>query len=171
MGKKTWAALATAGALATTLLGTTSANAADYGPYAITNVASGRCLDANGPNGTRVQLWDCSGSASQQWYLRYVSYGSEYQLVNRASGRCLDAIAQWNGVNGTPAQLWDCLGFGQLNQNWYVFQEDGNGNTTIQGRASNRVLDAQAQSGGLNGTPTQLWDDLGAGQLNQRWRL
>lgn len=36
------------------------------------NPASGRCLDATGPssaNGTRLQIWDCTGAANQQWTL------------------------------------------------------------------------------------------------------
>ena len=39
---------------------------------ALLNPASGRCLDATGPssaNGTRLQIWDCAGSANQQWNL------------------------------------------------------------------------------------------------------
>jgi hypothetical protein len=38
-------------------------------PY---NPASGRCLDATGPSsadGTPLQIWDCAGSANQQWQL------------------------------------------------------------------------------------------------------
>jgi hypothetical protein len=36
----------------------------------ITGVASGRCLDVaqNGTaNGSRIQLWDCTGGANQAW--------------------------------------------------------------------------------------------------------
>ena len=36
----------------------------------LVNPQSGRCLDATGPssaNGTRLQIWDCSGAANQQW--------------------------------------------------------------------------------------------------------
>ncbi|MFL6051326.1 MAG: RICIN domain-containing protein, partial [Actinoallomurus sp.] len=38
----------------------------------LVNPASGRCLDATGPssaNGTRLQIWDCTGGANQQWTL------------------------------------------------------------------------------------------------------
>ena len=35
--------------------------------------------------------------------------------------------------------------------------------------ASGRCLDAKAQQIGSNGTPVQLWDCYGTGQLNQRW--
>lgn len=33
-----------------------------------------------------------------------------------------------------------------------------------------RCLDAAADGIGVNGTPIQLWDCYGTGQLNQRWR-
>ena len=39
---------------------------------ALLNPASGRYLDATGPssaNGTRLQIWHCTGSANQQWNL------------------------------------------------------------------------------------------------------
>ena len=43
--------------------------------YLIINVASGRCLDADlatiGGQGTKVQVWDCSGGANQQWAFEF----------------------------------------------------------------------------------------------------
>ena len=36
----------------------------------LVNTGSGRCLDATGPSsadGTRLQIWDCTGAANQQW--------------------------------------------------------------------------------------------------------
>jgi Ricin-type beta-trefoil lectin domain len=39
---------------------------------ALLNPASGRCLDATGnssANGTRLQIWDCTGGANQTWTL------------------------------------------------------------------------------------------------------
>ena len=172
--KKTAAVVAAAlGLLAVLAPG---ANALDYGPYSVTNLAGPRCLDAaaqyNGANGTPVQLWDCygPGQLNQQWYLRYVSYYSEYQVVNKASGRCLDAAAQYNGANGSPIQLWDCYGPGQLNQVWYVYRDSGD-HYILRSKGSGRVVDAAAQYNSVNGTPIQLWDDLGQGQLNQRWHM
>jgi hypothetical protein len=37
--------------------------------------------------------------------------------------------------------------------------------------ASGRCLDAKAQQIGVNGTPVQLWDCYGTGQLNQVWTI
>ncbi|WP_084721776.1 RICIN domain-containing protein [Rhodococcus marinonascens] len=37
---------------------------------AIVNAASGKCLDvtdSESANGTRLQLWDCTGGTNQQW--------------------------------------------------------------------------------------------------------
>ena len=52
----------------------------------ITGLA-GKCVDAAGAatsNGTAIQLYDCNGSAAQQWSL------SGGALVNAGSGKCLD---------------------------------------------------------------------------------
>lgn len=42
---------------------------------AIVNAASGRCLDADlgtiGGQGTKVQVWDCSGGSNQQWFFEF----------------------------------------------------------------------------------------------------
>ncbi|MFD0567236.1 RICIN domain-containing protein [Kitasatospora saccharophila] len=43
------------------------------GDGSLLNPQSGRCLDApsgNTANGTRLQLWDCNGSAAQKFALR-----------------------------------------------------------------------------------------------------
>ncbi|MFL6120282.1 RICIN domain-containing protein [Actinophytocola sp.] len=40
---------------------------------------------------------------------------------------------------------------------------------TITNLYNGRCLDADANRIGDNGTPTQLWDDLGDGQRNQHW--
>jgi hypothetical protein len=41
----------------------------------IVNAASGRCLDADlgtiGGQGTKVQVWDCSGGSNQQWAFEF----------------------------------------------------------------------------------------------------
>jgi hypothetical protein len=152
-----------------------------YGPFEFTNNTSGRCLDAaatgQGANGTPVQLWDCYPPAqtNQMWYLVLVRdtarYGDAYQLRSLDGGRCLDAAAQDGGQNGAHIQLWDCLGANQLNQLWWVYRNSTSSPYIIENVASHRVLDAAAQYGGVNGTPVQLWDDLGDFQYNQRWTM
>ena len=43
-----------------------------YNGAQMINQASGRCLDADlgtiNQNGTKVQVWDCSGGTNQDWY-------------------------------------------------------------------------------------------------------
>jgi len=124
------------------------------GAGTIAGVQSGRCIDvpnSTQTNGTRVQLYDCSGQSNQQW-----TYTSSKQL--RVYGnKCLDA----NGAataNGTGIIIWDCNG--GTNQQWNV-----NSNGTISGVQSGRCLDVW---GTANGQQIQLYDCHG--QANQQWR-
>ncbi|WP_117213082.1 RICIN domain-containing protein [Allorhizocola rhizosphaerae] len=95
------------------------------------------------------------------------------RILNELGHRCLDAAWEGIGGNGTRVQLWDCYGPGQLNQQWYFRNPDPSDPlaTQIVNKASGRCLDATYQSGGVNGTPLQLWDCYGPGQLNQIWYL
>jgi chitinase len=61
-------------------------------------------------NGTAVQLYDCNGTAAQQWHA-----GANNSLVNTGSGRCLDATGV-SSADGTRLQIWDCGG--GANQQW-----------------------------------------------------
>ena len=73
----------------------------------------GKCLDvasAGTANGTKVQLYDCNGTAAQQW-----TVNSARELVNTGSGKCLDATNQ-SSADGTPLQIWTCAG--TANQLW-----------------------------------------------------
>ena len=54
-------------------------------------------------NGTRIELFDCNGSAAQQWYWNSASKS----LVNPASQRCLDDPSS-STTDGTQLQLFDC---------------------------------------------------------------
>ena len=95
---------------------------------------SGRCLsvpNSSTSNGTQTQLWDCAGTAGQDW-----TYTSSKQLLVYGN-KCLDASGQGTG-NGTPVIIWDCNG--QANQQWNV-----NAGGTIAGVHSGRCLDANAQ--------------------------
>ncbi|WP_307853746.1 family 16 glycosylhydrolase [Streptomyces tagetis] len=74
---------------------------------------AGKCVDvaaANSANGTPVQLYDCNGTAAQQW-----AVGSDGTI--RALGKCLD-VASGGTADGTPVQLWDCNG--SAAQRWVV---------------------------------------------------
>lgn len=123
----------------------------------IVGAQSARCLDVNNntiTNGTRMQLWDCTGGANQTWV-----YTARKQLVVYGN-KCLDANN--NGTtNGTAVIIWDCNG--QANQQWNL---DASG--TIVGAQSGLCLDASG-NGIANGTSLILWA-CGSG-ANQRWSV
>ena len=121
----------------------------------ITGIA-GKCVDvagASSANGTAVQLYDCNGSAAQNW-----TVAGDGTL--RALGKCLD-IAAAGTANGSLVQLYDCNGTGA--QAWQP-QSDG----TLRNPASGRCLDASNNSS-ANGTRLHIWDCFAG--ANQRWTL
>src|SRR6266542_932259 len=118
----------------------------------------GRCLDIPGgstTNGTRVQLWDCTGGANQVWQPQLGG-----MLKNPASGRCLDVYGAGT-ADGTPLQIWDCNG--TANQLWWTLP-----NGSIQNPVSGRCLTA-ASWGTANGTGIQIWGCTN--DWPQRWNM
>jgi hypothetical protein len=74
---------------------------------------SGKCVDDSGfssANGNKIQMWDCTGGANQQWTL--ASNGTL-----QVYGKCMD-ITGANYNNGTNIELWQCNGGG--NQQWHL---------------------------------------------------
>ncbi|MFC8277837.1 non-reducing end alpha-L-arabinofuranosidase family hydrolase [Streptomyces sp. NPDC057271] len=121
----------------------------------IKGVASGRCLDIPGSataNGTRAQLWDCSGQTDQRW-----TYTAAKQLKAHGN-KCLDAKGKGT-TNGTPVVTWDCNG--GANQQWNI-NTDG----SITGVQSGLCLDAVGAAT-ANGTTIQLYACASVG--NQKW--
>ncbi|MFG3120689.1 ricin-type beta-trefoil lectin domain protein [Streptomyces sp. NPDC048201] len=145
------------GVLAAALL-TASAGALTVTPAAaatgtITGLG-GKCLDvagANSANGTAVQLYDCNGTAAQQWTV-------ETDGTVRALGKCLDVTGS-STVNGTRLQLWDCTG--AANQKWTVSAA-----RDLVGQQSGKCADVTGNTS-ANGTPVQIWSCTGA--ANQKW--
>ena len=146
------------------------------------NFYSYRALDADTDgirsNGTRVQLWDDNGTESNQsWLFTSTDTVGLYKINNMASGRALDADTDTIGGNGTTVQLWDDLGATQANQLWWLvatgYHDADNGNELYKwvNYQSGRVLDADLDTIGDNGTPVQLWDDLGVDGYNQDWEF
>ncbi|MEZ0107712.1 glucosylceramidase [Catenulispora sp. EB89] len=116
----------------------------------------GKCVDiagANSANGTAVQLYDCNGTAAQQWTV--ASNGSLQAL-----GKCMD-VTSAGTANGTKVQLYDCNGTAA--QQW---QHQANGE--LVNTNSGRCLDATGPSS-ANGTRLQIWDC--ADGANQQWNL
>ncbi|MFH8220956.1 ThuA domain-containing protein [Streptomyces sp. NPDC018057] len=116
----------------------------------------GKCVDVAGggsADGTAVQLYDCNGSAAQQW-----TVGSDRTV--RALGKCLDVTAAGT-ADGTKVQLYDCNGSGAQ-----VWQHRSDGE--LVNPASGKCLDATGPSS-ANGTRLQIWTcHAGA---NQQWTL
>ncbi|WP_018548611.1 ricin-type beta-trefoil lectin domain protein [Streptomyces sp. LaPpAH-108] len=117
---------------------------------------AGKCVDvaaANSANGTPVQLYDCNGTAAQQW-----TVGSDGTI--RALGKCLDIVD--NGTaDGSKVQLWDCTG--GPNQKWVV----SSANDIVNPQA-NKCLDV-TDNNPANGTRLQIWTC--GGGANQKWTV
>ncbi|MFC0106054.1 ThuA domain-containing protein [Kibdelosporangium aridum] len=113
----------------------------------------GKCVDVNGSStadGTKVQLWTCSGGANQAW----ARSGQTFQSL----GKCLN-VSGGGTADGTVVQLWTCNGSSA--QNWSV-ESDG----TI--RNGTKCLDATGGSS-VDGTQLIIWTCNGG--TNQRWTL
>jgi lysophospholipase L1-like esterase len=126
------------------------------GPGSITSGLAGKCADDFGDgatNGAVVDLYDCNGSAAQQWTLP--SDGTV-----RINGKCMDVTGQ-HTANGTLVELWTCNG--GSNQTW-IPQADG----TLKSAQSGRCLDDPGQNT-ANGTQLIIWDCNGG--TNQKWTL
>jgi beta-glucanase (GH16 family) len=116
----------------------------------------GKCVDVAGAspaNGTPIQLWDCNGTAAQQWTVN--ADGSI-----RALGKCMD-VTGGSTADGAKVQLYDCNGTGA--QRWTV-----TGARDIVNIAANKCLDATNNSS-ANGTRLQIWSCTGG--ANQKWTV
>ncbi|MFF3162361.1 ricin-type beta-trefoil lectin domain protein [Streptomyces sp. NPDC003273] len=117
---------------------------------------AGKCVDvaaANSANGTPVQLYDCNGTAAQQW-----TVGSDGTL--RALGKCLD-VTSGGTADGTPVQLWDCNG--SPAQKWALPAA-----RDIVNPQANKCLDVTGNNS-ANGTRLQIWTCTGT--ANQKWTV
>ncbi|MFR9800416.1 ricin-type beta-trefoil lectin domain protein [Streptomyces sp. MS06] len=118
---------------------------------------AGKCLDVAGgstADGTPVQLYDCNGTAAQQWTVR--PDGSI-----RALGKCLD-VSGGSTADGAKVQLYTCNGTGA--QQWSY--DAGTGD--VVNLPADRCLDVTDRSS-ANGARAQIWSCTGAD--NQKWRL
>jgi len=117
---------------------------------------AGKCVDvagANPANGTPVQLYDCNGTAAQQW-----TVGSDGTI--RALGKCLDVTG--NGTaDGSTVQLWDCTG--GPNQKWAVSAAHD-----IVNPQADKCLDVTGNNA-ANSTRLQIWTCTGG--ANQKWTV
>ncbi len=122
---------------------------------AVSSGVAGKCLDdfaAGTANGTIADLYDCNGTAAQQWTV------SNNTL--KTNGKCLD-ITNAGTTNGSAVELWDCNGGG--NQVWLQ-----GANNSLVNPASGRCLDDPGFST-TNGVQLDIWDCNGG--VNQSWNL
>jgi hypothetical protein len=131
-----------------------AATSAPTGPI-VAGDNGAKCVDDAGSssaNGTKVQMWDCTGGANQQWTV-------EPDGTIQISGKCMD-ITGASTANGTLIELWTCNGGG--NQQWRAQ------NGTLTNPASGKCLD-DPNSNTANGTQLILWTCNGG--ANQQWHL
>ncbi|MEU6069950.1 ricin-type beta-trefoil lectin domain protein [Streptomyces sp. NPDC047082] len=120
---------------------------------------SNRCIDVTGAqkgkgkDGTRLQLWDCAGSANQKWDFRGDG-------TVRSLGMCMD-VAWGSKDDGAAIQLARCSG-NPAQQ--FVLSTAGD----LVNPQANKCVDA-LDNGTGNGTRLQLWTC--AGTPNQKWRV
>ncbi|MFY0581313.1 M12 family metallopeptidase [Cystobacter fuscus] len=111
-------------------------------------VAGNRCLDVadgNSAQGTVTQIWDCNGSAAQEWFL---SVRGELRST-LAPNRCLD-VSDGNTAWGTRVRIWECNG--SAAQRWTI--SNGEVRSAV---GSNLCLDV-SNAGTAPGTAVQIWD-------------
>jgi chitosanase len=116
----------------------------------------GKCIDvtaAGTADGTAVQLYDCNGTAAQQWTL------SSGALVNAGSGKCLDVTGA-STANGAKAQLYACNQ--SAAEKWTLSSGE------LVNSGSGKCLDVTGKST-ANGTRLQIWSCTGTS--NQIWSM
>ncbi|GAA0207728.1 hypothetical protein GCM10010492_01630 [Saccharothrix mutabilis subsp. mutabilis] len=113
-----------------------------------------KCIDvpnSNGVDGQRLQLWDCNGTAAQNW-----TFPGDGTV--RAFGLCMD-VAWGSRDNGAAIQLATCSG-NPAQQ--FVLSAAGD----LVNPQANKCVDVTAWGG--TGTPLQQWECTGG--ANQKWR-
>ncbi|UVS78625.1 ricin-type beta-trefoil lectin domain protein [Actinokineospora sp. UTMC 2448] len=113
-----------------------------------------KCIDvpnSNAVDGQRLQIWDCNGTAAQNW-----TFPGDGTV--RAFGLCMD-VAWGSRDNGAAIQLARCSG-NPAQQ--FVLSAAGD----LVNPQANKCVDVTAWGG--SGTPLQQWECTGG--ANQKWR-
>jgi Glycosyl hydrolase family 59/Ricin-type beta-trefoil lectin domain/Glycosyl hydrolase family 59 central domain len=137
--------------LSATLVG----SATPTGPI-VAGVDTAECVDVNSGSaapGTKVQMWDCNGSATSQ------SWTMESNGTVGINGQCLD-ITSATYTEGTLIEEWTCNG--GANQQWIA----------VNGELVNPVSGLCLDDPGFNtteGTQLDLWACNGG--ANQQWSV
>ena len=134
--------------------------------YTLTNVSSGKVLDATGcgtANGTVVEQWTSLSNNCQKWTFTSAA-NNTFTIKNVNSGTVLDAVS-CGLADGTTTDLWSSLG--NLCQQWAVIP-DGNSSYEIVPQNSGMVLDDTGCSA-ANGSKADLWQWLN--NTCQEWKI
>ena len=132
-----------------------SGAAAGTGPI-VSGYRATKCADGKGgsaKNDTPVVMWDCNGSAEQDWAIEPDG------TIQAANGKCLD-IYREQKTNNAPVELWTCTG--RANQQWKPV------NGTLVNPASGKCLD-DPRFNTANGTQLGIYTCNGG--ANQQWKL
>jgi hypothetical protein len=149
-------------------LGTSGYQTDQFDNLSVTQVGSGaptgpivagdntsKCVDDNADssaNGTKVQMWDCNGGASQNWTI-------ETNGTIGINGQCMDVTGA-STANGALVEEWACNGGG--NQQWQAV------NGTLVNPVSGKCLDDPGFNT-TNGTQLDIWTCNGGS--NQQWSI
>jgi GH43 family beta-xylosidase len=136
------------------------------GTYRITNVGSGKVLDATGclgDNGVSMNQWDWWGGDCQRWVFQHMGDGW-YKITCRLGGRALDN-ASCLAADGNKIQLWDWLN--NDCQRWKI-EDWGGGQMRLVNKASGKLLDV---NNGSTANGAQVWQWSANGTNAQRWTL
>jgi hypothetical protein len=148
------AAYRAAGNTFTDTFDTAPACGGSSGTGQIVGNGSNRCIDipsANAADGNQLQIWDCNGTAAQQW-----TFNADGSV--RAMGKCMD-VSGGSTADGAVIQLWTCNGTGAQK---FTLNAAGDLVNTQSGKCVDVENVATA-----NGSKLHLWTCLGAS--NQKW--
>ncbi|EKC99150.1 19 kDa protein having G-X-X-X-Q-X-W motif protein [Trichosporon asahii var. asahii CBS 8904] len=120
--------------------------------------ANNKCIDveaANFSNGAKVQVYDCNGSAAQNFEAKR----GPTQIKVKGQNLCLDAGT--DPKSGSKVHLWQCYP-GLKQQSWYI---TGDNRLALE----NQGLCLDLTDGSTaNGNGLQVWE-CGTGNKNQEW--
>ncbi|TDU01903.1 putative chitinase [Streptomyces sp. 846.5] len=167
----TGAAVLAASGLTLALAPAASAAVTSGTSYTVTNVNSGKCVDARAAgtaNATAVQQYACNGTNAQNWVFTATS-GGYFQVGSAAGTAQVWDDSNVSGADGSLIQLWT-YGGGN-NQQWLPVLESGSTYHFVN-RFSGKCLDVpsastadsvQLQQYTCNGTAAQSFNLSGGG--------
>ncbi len=148
---------------------------ADEKECTISNVASGRLLDADldtiNHDGAKVQLYgtDAKDMPNRKWKIADAGNGTVL-IVNVQSVRLLHADRDTINHEGTKVQLCGTDAKDMPNRTWKI-ADAGNGTVLIRNAQSGRVLDADLDTIKDEGTRVQLYGTDAKDMPNRRWKI